>query len=67
VERSGPVGAHAFFGQSIESVRSVQVGQQPAKKAVRKSKKSWELTTPLWLKSAAGALAKKAERKSKKS
>jgi len=40
---------------------------QPAKNAVRKSKKSWEFTAPSALKSALGAEAKKAVRKSKKS
>ena len=41
--------------------------QQPVKKAVRKSKKSWELMIPSSLKSALGSSVKKAVRKSKKS
>jgi hypothetical protein len=45
----------------------VKSGQQPAKKAVRKSKKSWELICESLLKSDSGAWAKKAVRKSKKS
>jgi hypothetical protein len=40
-----------------------QKNQQPAKNAVRKSKKSWESVAPEWLKSASPA--KKAVRKSK--
>ena len=39
--------------------------QQPAKKHVMKSKKSWEFVAPEWLKSAFAA--KKSVRKSKKS
>jgi hypothetical protein len=46
-----------------------ELHQQPLKNAVRKSKKSWELVAPEWLKSARGppAALKKSSRKSKKS
>src|SRR6185503_12802798 len=66
-ERRAPA-ARTEAGERIMVVarRGVR-GQQPAKNAVRKSKKSWELMTSSWLKSAPGAPAKKAVRKSKKS
>src|SRR5262245_25653754 len=41
--------------------------QHPAKNAATKSKKSWELMAPVWLKSALGRSEKNAARKSKKS
>jgi hypothetical protein len=47
-------------------LRGVPRHGQPVKKAVRKSKKSWELIMPSLLKSALGAAPKNAVRKSKK-
>src|SRR5688572_27146062 len=62
-----PFSVHTCLRGEVRLSNPALERQHPAKNALRKSKKSCELTAPLPLKSAAGSPVKNAARKSKKS